>query len=845
MMKKVISYILTAALCLSLFAGLTGCGGKKGETPDPSNPSADPGKPGQTDTADPEFVYVPEYVNVEGEFNNGLESLIYHEGRFLTSSYGKIGERELEEGEVLQWEGQNWIWGHRLYWLSLDGKVEEISGYEPLTVESVTGEPANGETAAAGARKGIAIDDGGSYMQRMMLAPSGDIITMEVVYRNWYDGPDDDVEPYSQEWWEGGYGEYMHNEQHMYLRTLNPDGTEKSRFDLDGLREQMGLQTEDYFYINDIQVDSAGRFYCTMDQSIFLLDAEGKLINKISGDNWFDRLISMGDGTVAVVYWGDEGQCVSVIDPEQAELGEQVKVPNNIYNMATNLAGDYDFCYTDGSNFMGYRLADGKQEKILNWINCDIDNANAGNSFILPDGRIMTMENEWNKDYTQCTVRLVFLKKVPAASVPQKTKLYFATQSLDYQARSAIIEFNRKNDEYRIELRDYSEYNTEEDWSAGLTKLTTEIMAGNVPDILDLNGLPVQKLASRGLLADLYPLLDGDGELSRDAIFPSVLKAMEQNGHLYRTASGFQIITVAGAASVVGPTPGWTLEQFKKALAGMPEGCVPFNEYETRDSILSQMLHMSMGELIDWDTGKCYFDAPIFRDILEFASQFPEEYTWDEDKVWTEEDDEPNRIASGRQMLLQVYLSDFNEIQMYNAMFGGDATFIGYPVSEGVGSAMMPNNGGYAISSSCAVPEVAWQFVRKTFTKDYQTQYGWGFPSNRAAFDERLKEAMTPEYQKDMNGNYILDENGEKIEISRGGWGWGSLTVDFYALTQADADLIMELINSTTRVQDQSSDEIMQIIMQDTAPYFAGQKSLNDVVRQLQSKMNIYINEQR
>ena len=850
----ILSCILTAALCLSLFAGLTGCGDKKNETPDPSKPNTEPGKPGQTDTVDPEFVYVPEYVDVQGEFNNGFDNLLYHDGRFLTSTYCKIGERELAEGEELQWEGQNWIWGNKLFWLSLDGKVEEITGYTPLTVESVTGEPAGDGASAGGdapvttleaSKKAIAIDDGGAYLQRMMLAPNGDIVTMEIVYRSWYDGPDDDVEPYSQEWWDGGYGEYMHNEQRMFLRTLNPDGTEKSRFDLDGLREEMDLQSEDYFYINDIQMDGDGRFYCTMDQSIFILDAEGKLINTVSGDNWFDRLIRMGDGTVSVVYWGEEGQCMAVIDPEKAELGEPVKVPNNIYNMATNLAGDYDFCYTDGSNFMGYRLADGKQEKILNWINCDVDNANAGNSFVLPDGRIMTVESQWNKDNTECMNRLVFLKKVPASSVPQKTKLYFATQSLDYQARSAIIEFNRKSDEYRIELRDYYEYNTEDDWSAGLTKLTTEIMAGNVPDILDLNGLPVQKLASRGLLTDLYPLLDSDPELSRDAIFPSVLKAMEQNGHLYRTASGFQIITVAGAESVVGPGPGWTLEQFKKALAGMPEGCTPFNEYETRDSILNQMLWMSMGELIDWDTGKCYFDAPIFRDILEFASQFPEEYTWDEDKVWTEEDDEPNRIASGKQMLLQVYLSDFNDIQMYNAMFGGEATFIGYPVSEGVGSAMMPNNGGYAISSKCAVPEVAWQFVRKTFTKDYQTQYGWGFPSNRAAFDERLKEAMTPEYQKDGNGNYILDENGEKIEVSHGGWGWGSLTVEFYALRQAEADQILDLINTTTRVQDQSSDEIMQIILQDTAPYFAGQKSLNDVVKQLQSKMNIYINEQR
>ncbi len=862
--KRILSYILIFALCLSLFASLAGCGDQKKQTDEPGKPSTEPGK---TEVSDNEFVYVPEYVKVEGELSSSFDNMVFSGDRFLASMYGKIGERELEEGEVLEWEGQNWIWGQQLYWLSMDGKLEEISGYTPLDYlveipregdgaseapeapEPEEGGDAPAPTAApVVATKMIAAgydekDNGGAYMQRMLLSPAGDIITVEQVYRNWYDGPDDDVEMYSEDWWAGNYNQYMHNEQRTVVRMLNADGTEKSRFDLDALKE--GMEEDMDFYINSILADGAGRFYCTQETTIHILSPEGKPIGKIEGDQWYDQLIALGDGSVAAVFWGEDGQCMAVVDPDKLTLGEPVNVPNNMWNMAQNFAGDYDFCYTDGSNFMGYSLAAGKSEKILNWINSDVDNANANNTFVLPDGRIMTVEYEWNKDYTQADIRLVFLKKVPASSVPQKTKLIFATQSLNYQARSAIIEFNRKSDEYRIELHDYSEYNTEDDYSAGLTKLTTEIMAGNMPDILDLTGIPVQKLASRGLLADLYPMLDSDAELSRDAIFPSVLKALEQDGHLYRTAAGFQIISVVGAKSVVGEHPGWTLAQFKQALARMPEGCTPFNVWVTRDVILNQMLQMAMGELVDWDTGKCYFDSPVFRDILEFAAQFPEEYEWDEDHVWTEDDEEPNRIATGKQMLMQVYLDDINTIQMYNAMFGGEATFVGYPVSEGVGNALRPSEGGYAISAKCAHPEAAWQFVRKSFTKDYQTQYGWGFPSNRAAFDERLKEAMTPEYQKDEKGNYILDENGEKIEISRGGWGWGSLTVDFYALTQAEADQILELIDTTVRVQDESSDELMQIITQDTAPYFAGQKSLDDVVRQLQSKMNIYINEQR
>ncbi len=807
--KKILTYIVSGALCCAMLAGLAACGGKSGDSPEA------PGKQGgkAEETPAPEFVYAPEYVDVKGDLTTSFDNMLYYDGRFLTSSYVRTGEQEVvtEDGETERRD----VWATKLAWLGLDGSLEEIPGYEPLPG------PEDGE--------------GGAYVQRMMLSPEGEIVTLETCYHYWYDGPED-LNPEDDE-----YYAHMRYEQKTYLRTLGPDGAEKGIVDLDTIKDD---PDSDNFYINDVQLDAEGRIYCLQEQNIFILDRGGTLIGQIRGEDWFEQLVVMGDGSVAASYWGMDGQSLAVIDPVNAALGEARKLPNSAYNRAQNLSGDYDICYTDGSNLMGYSLDAQKAEKILNWVNCDVDTDDTRNVFLLPDGRIVTMEYTWDKNYEHCTARLVLLSKVPASSVPQKEILTFATQSLDYQTRSAIIAFNRKNDAYRIELRDYSEFNTEDDYSAGLTKLTTEIMAGNVPDILDLNGLPVEKLAARGLLADLYPLLDSDSELSRDSIFPNVLSALEQGGHLYRTASGFVINTVVGAKSVVGPGPGWTLADYKKALASMPEGCEPFSEYTTRGDILNQMLRMAMGELVDWDSGKCYFDSPVFKDILEFAAQFPEEYEWDEEREWTEEDEEPSRIASGHQMLLTAYLEDFNTIQMYNAMFGGDASFIGYPVSEGVGSALMINEGGFAISSKCAAPDAAWQFVRTAFTGDFQAQRGWGFPSNRAAFDARLKDAMTPEYEKDADGNFVLDENGQKKEISRGGWGWGSLNVEFYALTQAEADQIMDIIDSTTRIIDED-DELMGIIQEDTQAYFAGQKPLEDVVRQLQSKMNIYINEQR
>ena len=195
-------------------------------------------------------------------------------------------------------------------------------------------------------------------------------------------------------------------------------------------------------------------------------------------------------------------------------------------------------------------------------------------------------------------------------------------------------------------------------------------------------------------------------------------------------------------------------------------------------------------------------------------------------------------------MLMTMWLSDFESIQMYEAIFGGEATFIGFPTSEGTGNMMNFDDSGYAICAKSRNKDAAWQFLRTLMTADYQEQYGYGLPTNRVAFEKKLKEAMTPEYMRDENGNFILDENGEKIEVSKGSWGWGDLTVEIKALTQAQADKIMELVNTTTKVQNYD-EELMQMITNESEAFFAGQKSAEDVGRLLQSKMTIYINEQR
>ena len=822
--KRTAAFVLTFVLFLSLLGTLAACNKNptlevdNTSTPSPTaTNSANDGTDANDVSATPvpdTYVYHAEFVPISHDSMNGFTLFACRNGRILAGCTEKIGENIPEDAKP-EYEGQYDIYGTKLYSIGQDGSVRAPEGYQPLEADE------NGST-------GI-ID--------LAMTPEGGMVTLEALYRQRYDGPDD-AELYSDEWYQKQYYVYLKNEQIYYLRFLAADGSEEKRVELgDSLKTALGENWQDFYFPQSFVLDEQGRIYINFMQVIVALDSGGGFRQVLESPGWVDSMIRLKDGRIAVVTYGADGsKHLSILDTESVALDRDRDYPMAGSGSVTDGSGEYDFYYTNGSNFMGYSLAESKAEKLFNWINTDMEPPAANPVFVTEDGQIVTLSSEWDENTGKISSSVVLVRKIPASSLPDKTILTLAAMGLEANVQSLVMKFNRSSPDARIEVLDYSEYGTPD---AGLLRLNTEIMAGNVPDILCLNGLPVQKLMGQGILADLMPFLNADEEL-KDQLLDSVLEAMMTDGKLYRTASGFSIETVVGAAGVVGDTPGWTLEQFNSALEQMPEGCEPFGQGTTRETILTQCLSMEMNRLVDWSTGVCTFDTPVFADILIFAAQFPKEYDW----ANTEREDDFERIASGRQMLHINRISDFQSFQMYDAVFGGDATFIGFPTTEGTGSMLSIDGSGYAICSKSENKDLAWQFLRPLMTAEYQEKFMWSLPTNRVAFEKNLEKAMTPVYMRNADGSFLLDENGERIEQDRMVWGLGSLTVHIKALTQEQADKILELVRTTTKVRDYDS-ELMAMIMSEAEAFFSGQKTAEEVGRLLQSKVSIYINEQR
>ena len=81
--------------------------------------------------------------------------------------------------------------------------------------------------------------------------------------------------------------------------------------------------------------------------------------------------------------------------------------------------------------------------------------------------------------------------------------------------------------------------------------------------------------------------------------------------------------------------------------------------------------------------------------------------------------------------------------------------------------------------------------------------------------------------------------------MSHGSW-WvdDGIEVEMYAATQEDVDRIIELINSVDSSVSFDQD-IYDIISEEIQPFFEGQKTAQDVAGIIQSRVTIYVNEQK
>lgn len=838
--KRMLALLLAALMIVGLFAGCSKDETKDPGKTDPGNSLIDQTKPSQT-TA--KYAYKADYLDLT--MPDGVQYLnqLCAAGTTLYASVGIQGEEIVNTDPDT---GDTWsYYNTRLSMLTIDPDTGTCTELTNLDLPQVP----EGAEGSVDCYNMIGSDDGTLWM-------------LVNVYATQYELPDD-FDPNTDSKW--NYPSTDINGS--YLMHIAADGSTIASLDLSDTNNE---DNEDGMSgnLSSFAVDAAGNLYVSDYNNIYVLDAEGNVQFKLDGSQYNGSLNRLNAQQVGVMWYNytddvnaadENGQYFVPIDLETKDWGEKVKLPSNVGSI---LPGDdaYDFYYTYNNNIYGYAAKTDTKEKLVDWLACDVDTNNMSGYAMLSDSRVAALMQDWSTDPT--TYQLIVLHRVDASEIKEKKVLTLACMYLDWNLRSMIVEYNKTNDEYRINVVDYSEYATDDDYNAGVTKLTTEIISGSVPDIFLTSNLPIDKYAAKGVIADLNTFMDGGNGLSRDYFVPQVMSALEKDGKLYELPTSFSVQTAYALSSIASQYDTWNVAAVQDAMTQLQEGATVFSDGWTKNTALSNCLSRNLSAFVDWTTGKCEFDSEAFQQLLDFCNSFPAE-TSDgdgaiayassadiavDDAMW---ESDATRITNGKQLMSTTGMYSFDSYIWNVYAIRDKITFTGYPTEDGSGSSFelqMP----MAISSVTKYPDAAWDFVcsiiKKMNTID-ENNYYYGFPISQAAFDAEMTDIMTEQYQLDENGEQVdWDGDGEPDRAIRGSYetmeNGETVYKDVYALTQEEMDQILGVINNTHSVYDYDQ-EILDIITDEVAAYFAGDKDVQTTASMIQSRVNLYVQEQR
>lgn len=386
--------------------------------------------------------------------------------------------------------------------------------------------------------------------------------------------------------------------------------------------------------------------------------------------------------------------------------------------------------------------------------------------------------------------RLFFLTE--SDTPVEKITLTIAGTTEPIVMQNLMAEFGQMYPEYQAEYVDYRELYGDQ----AVTQLFLDLQDEDCPDVLLLNGVPYEALAQRELLTDLNGYLSGGKTLKKEDLLPNLVEALEtEDGKLYRLPQSFSLQTALALPSVVGERTAWDFAAFSDIAAQMPEGCALLPDHDPA-SILTDVLFHSYGKLINEAAGQAAFDCDLFRGWLALIRQL-------QDVPLPESETGEEALRNQELLLLPTTIADAAQYDQLSQALEDDIIPIGYPDGS-VASFYLKNP--VAIPANAQEAKAAWAFLELMLSSSHHNFYS-GWLCTTASIEENLAGA--------------LDEG----------------------VRPACVDAVRTLLNGTDQVVYYNED-ITNIVLEETAPYFNDAISLDEAIRSIQNRVQLYLDEQ-
>ena len=539
-------------------------------------------------------------------------------------------------------------------------------------------------------------------------------------------------------------------------------------------------------------------------------------------DEYFRYMFTTADGTVHIVYHNfdhDDNYYDKVYKLDAVNHSAErvyLAVGGEAYQYAAGMNG-YDFFYVNSNGLYGVKGSE--QIQLVNWINSDFMPYHVQSFIPMEDGNFIV--GDGNDGFSYITPR--------SQEEIDNTKLIsMAAVDLSGSLLEAVMDYNREDNGYRFVVKDYGEYSTTEEPYKGYEVMKDDMLNGIVADLICTDGVNFESLASKGLFADWYTLMDADEEFHREDYYENFFEAYEYRGKLCRLGINFTVMTNTAKTEFVGEEQGQSLAQ--QLDIPLQDGMQRF-VCQPAEQLVEPWMRRYQTGIINRDTAECYFDSPDFVKLLEELNSIPQgdAFYSSEGEVWiTDEGGNfmPQEYGinwrENRVLYNDMTLSEPMNIRTLRRMYFGDEdiTLTGYPmvIDEGNGG-VFNTEFTVSINAQSKEQEAIWDMIKYLLSEDYQRKMRFTLPVNRAAMEKKID----------------IDEHNVTFAA------FGEVFIG--ELESWESDIFRDYIEGI-RTCYYYDYKVHDILMEEAEKMLAGDQSPQECADMMQSRVSIYLSEQ-
>ncbi|NBD24333.1 ABC transporter substrate-binding protein [Paenibacillus glycinis] len=410
-------------------------------------------------------------------------------------------------------------------------------------------------------------------------------------------------------------------------------------------------------------------------------------------------------------------------------------------------------------------------------------------------------------------------------------KLTIATYYLSDRMQAAIDKYEGLHPNVEIELQATPTSGKDLDEVMAyhekfVTGVNTAVLAGKGPDLIELDELPLDAYANRGLLAELNGMIKGDASFHPEDYFANILSHATTGGGLYGMPLYFSLVGLVGDSEAIGKTgvqiddSSWTWNDFLDTARQLQQKGAFKNAIVSEPSfLLSELAAENFAQLVQDKNGERSFDSAAFVELIDQVKAMA-----DDGLLFDMVKDGGGRATPATQNA-HAYFSE-NTIDSFGAYLFND--LIAHPTLYAKPHPQAMGAGGYfstygtvGINANSPHKQEAWNFIRFLMENEAKSPAdvtdNRGFPINMTAYDEQVAKLKAA-------GTIQTDTHP-------------ATTVDAVKLDQLKADLT-EAVHWA-----HAPSNIDETIMNEAKAFFSGQKTAEQVAKLVKSKVDLILNE--